>query len=290
MNQTSKSIYFLFTLLSLGMLSSCGGDMGQTGVGAKRSSIKAEFYYKMKARVLAEEDSLYAENSNIFEEGSYDPNHPKDLDKLLIEMGRIYRLDSMMIVKFDIKAPEELAENDPEDTLIVGKETFTRNLHDITESELRSLRYNLAMIGNLKSKKQQNGSCQGIDCPVYAHVSKRDQRLYLYLKGEPLDTFKISTGKQGHLTPNFETQPDGRMFRKYSSHQFPGGNWNGLSNMPYAVFIEGGYAIHGTTIGNIPKLGTTVSQGCIRIHPKNAKIFYNLVHYAGKENTWITVD
>jgi hypothetical protein len=49
-------------------------------------------------------------------------------------------------------------------------------------------------------------------------------------------------------------------------------------NMPFAVFIKGGFAVHGTTggsdWGNISKLGTTpLSHGCVRIHPLNAKAF-----------------
>jgi hypothetical protein len=42
----------------------------------------------------------------------------------------------------------------------------------------------------------------------------------------------------------------GPIFKKYTSKKFSGGNYEGLANMPYAVFIKGGYAIHGTTTGN----------------------------------------
>ena len=63
----------------------------------------------------------------------------------------------------------------------------------------------------------------------------------------------------------------------------------GMGNMPYVVFIRGGYAIHGTTPGNFAKLGTPASHGCIRLHPVNARIFYELVKLTGLADTWITV-
>ena len=59
--------------------------------------------------------------------------------------------------------------------------------------------------------------------------------------------------------------------------------------MPYAVFVKGGYAIHGTTPGNFSKLGRRASHGCIRMPPDNAKIFYELVKKIGLQNTWVTI-
>ena len=105
-----------------------------------------------------------------------------------------------------------------------------------------------------------------------------------------VDTFKVSTGDRKHETPSMDRSPNGPTFQKYTSKKFPGGNYNGMGNMPYAIFIKGGYAIHGTTRGNIPKLGTKASHGCIRLHPDNAKIFFELVRNSGLENTWITIE
>ena len=59
--------------------------------------------------------------------------------------------------------------------------------------------------------------------------------------------------------------------------------------MPYAVFLQGGYAIHGTTMGNFLKLGTKASHGCIRLHPDNAKVFNALVKTVGLQETWISI-
>jgi lipoprotein-anchoring transpeptidase ErfK/SrfK len=59
--------------------------------------------------------------------------------------------------------------------------------------------------------------------------------------------------------------------------------------MPYAVFIKVVYAIHGSTTGNFSKLETRASHGCIRLHPVNAKIFYELVRLIGINNTWVSI-
>ena len=99
----------------------------------------------------------------------------------------------------------------------------------------------------------------------------------------------VSTGINGRNTPNFETHPNGRIYDRYTSKKFPGGDFNGLGNMPYAVFISGGFAIHGTGKGNWPKLGSRASHGCIRLHPDNALIFNRLVRKNGISEVWITV-
>jgi lipoprotein-anchoring transpeptidase ErfK/SrfK len=134
------------------------------------------------------------------------------------------------------------------------------------------------------------GGCYRQSCPVWAHVSKRNQRLYVYINGKKTYEWKVSTGKSGHGTPNFDKNPDGRIYQKYSSGKYPGGDYNGLGNMPYAVFISGGFAIHGTPAGNWKFLGTPASHGCIRVHPSNAQIFNKLVRTYGISNVWISVN
>ncbi len=132
--------------------------------------------------------------------------------------------------------------------------------------------------------------CQRESCMIFARVSKRNQKLYLSVNGVVQDVWAVSTGAIGHRTPDFDTHPSGRIYDRYSSTKYPGGDWKGLGNMPYAVFIRGGFAIHGTPEVNWPKLGERASHGCIRVHPDNAKIFNRLVRANGIAETWITVE
>lgn len=140
--------------------------------------------------------------------------------------------------------------------------------------------------------------CYQRSCKIWLLVDKSRQRAQLHVDGTPIaeGEWKATTGSPGHGTPNFDRSPalPLRIYDKYSSTKFPGGSWNGFGNMPFAVFIKGGFAVHGTTgtakTGNISKLGTVpLSHGCIRIHPDNAKIFNRLVRANGAAQTWITV-
>jgi lipoprotein-anchoring transpeptidase ErfK/SrfK len=135
-----------------------------------------------------------------------------------------------------------------------------------------------------------NSGCYRANCAVWAHVVKSSQAIYIYLNGAYTAGYKVSTGIDGLETPDFDTHPDGRIYDKYTSKKFPEGDYNGLGNMPYAVFISGGFAIHGTTLGNVPKLGRRASHGCIRVHPDVGFYFNRLVRQTGVRNVWITVD
>ena len=128
------------------------------------------------------------------------------------------------------------------------------------------------------------------ECVVFAEIDKSTQLLYLYLFGEFADTFKVSTGMSDEYeTPELALHPEGPLLIKHTSKKFPGGNYKGMGNMPYSVFLTNGYAIHGTTAGNFKKLGSRASHGCIRLHPDNAKFFYALVKIAGLKQTWISI-
>ncbi|MFN7727727.1 MAG: L,D-transpeptidase [Bdellovibrio sp.] len=132
-------------------------------------------------------------------------------------------------------------------------------------------------------------SCYRQGCPVYAYVSLAEQRMYLYLNGQQIDSFLVSSGAPGHSTPSFDRRPNGRIYDRYTSTKYPEGDYRGLGNMPYAVFIEGGFAIHGTTEGNFARLGTRASHGCIRVHPDKGYKFNRLVRQFGISQTWITI-
>lgn len=137
-------------------------------------------------------------------------------------------------------------------------------------------------------------SCYRETCPVYIEVDKSRQRAQLFVDGTPIAAgeWLATTGMKGYETPNFDRslQQPLRAYTKYSSSKYPGGDWNGLGNMPYAVFIKGGFAVHGTPAANIRRLGTVpLSHGCIRVHPNNGKIFNDLVKKHGAAATWVWV-
>ncbi|MCC6138530.1 MAG: L,D-transpeptidase [Bdellovibrionaceae bacterium] len=131
--------------------------------------------------------------------------------------------------------------------------------------------------------------CYRDTCAVWARVSKEKQKMDLFVNGEKHTTWVVSSGAPGNETPQFDRHPDGRIYDAYTSSKYPGGDYMGLGNMPYAVFIKGGFAMHGTPKANWKILGKKASHGCIRLHPENAKIFNRLVREHGIEETWITV-
>ncbi len=277
----------LFVAICVISLISCKeNNNAEKSVSEGSANTTEEYYNKLKTEINGEDDSEF-EGTSVDNKG-YDPTSPEASIKL-VDQGRTYDMDSTIKVRFDARTSEELNGESPMDTIHIGDETFIRDLHNITELDVYNLRHNLDYVRDTKANPSTDGDCSGKDCPVYAHVNKKEQRLYLFLNGEPLDTFKTSTARSGYKTPDFDRKPDGRIYTKYSSHKYHGGNWNGLGNMPYAVFIEGGYAIHGATSGEIHELGNPASHGCIRLHPKNAKLFNKLVKYAGVENTWVHV-
>ena len=57
--------------------------------------------------------------------------------------------------------------------------------------------------------------------------------------------------------------------------------------MPYAIFFNGGYAVHATY--DLKRLGRPASHGCIRLHPKNAAVFFSLAQRYGLRNTKVVI-
>jgi lipoprotein-anchoring transpeptidase ErfK/SrfK len=102
----------------------------------------------------------------------------------------------------------------------------------------------------------------------------------VYKNKKLLYTWKVSTARRGHKTPtgNFKAQIVKKMH--YSSL------YNN-SPMPYTIFYDGNYAIHGT--GQTRKLGRPASHGCVRLHTKNAKKLYKLARKHGRENVSIEI-
>lgn len=131
--------------------------------------------------------------------------------------------------------------------------------------------------------------CSRRSCKVWIVISKASQSAQLYLDGMYRAGWAVSSGLPGFETPDFDRHPNGRIYDRYTSTKYPEGDYAGLGNMPYAVFIQGGFALHGTPQGNWSRLGRKASHGCVRMHPDNARYFNRLVRSVGIRNVWITI-
>jgi len=93
-------------------------------------------------------------------------------------------------------------------------------------------------------------------------------------------SWPVSTARRGFVTPTGSWRPI-RTERMWHSRKYD------MSPMPHSVFFYGGYAIHAT--GYVRSLGRPASHGCVRLHPKNAAIFYALVRARGLGNARVVI-
>lgn len=123
----------------------------------------------------------------------------------------------------------------------------------------------------------------GLTVPASAEVTivinKSTQRLHVLVDGAERYIWKTSTGTGGG--PKNGTYRPERMERTWYSHKY------GMSPMPHSIFFHEGYAIHGTIY--ISRLGKRASHGCVRLHPDNAAILFDLVRGQGMSHTKIVV-
>jgi lipoprotein-anchoring transpeptidase ErfK/SrfK len=114
---------------------------------------------------------------------------------------------------------------------------------------------------------------------IVVTVDKTAQRLTVEVDGFTRYQWPVSTARWGYRTPNGSYRPEW-LARKWFSRQY---DW---SPMPYSIFFDGGYAIHGSY--EISHLGRPASHGCIRLHPENAAVLFALVK-ENMEDTQIVV-
>jgi hypothetical protein len=114
---------------------------------------------------------------------------------------------------------------------------------------------------------------------ILVTVDKSQQQVTVVVDGATRFEWPVSTARIGYRTPNGSYRPE-RLERKWFSRKY---DW---SPMPYSIFFNGGYAIHGSY--EISRLGRPASHGCIRLHPANAAVLFALVQ-ANMQNTQIVV-
>lgn len=232
-----------------------------------------------------------SDSANLLDKAFYNPSDTGI--QFLDSLAHILERDSSMIKAIGVNDSGILTASTEKIVALPANpsDSFSNNIKKINADEIKALKYNLSQLSRQDSaQKTKLANCKQASCRVWMQINKTTQRLYLHIDGKVVDTFKVSTGDNKHETPLFDMRPTGPIFQKYTSKKYPGGNYNGLGNMPYVIFIKGGYGIHGTTRGNIPKLGKKASHGCIRVHPDNGKVLNELVRKAGLQNTWITVE
>ncbi|MCU0825926.1 MAG: L,D-transpeptidase [Tabrizicola sp.] len=115
---------------------------------------------------------------------------------------------------------------------------------------------------------------------VVARVSISQQVMQVFHEGRHLYTWPVSTAKAGKITPTGVFQPE-FLSRNHRSRRYNN------APMPWAIFYDGHYAIHGTD--QIKRLGKPASHGCVRLHPDNAEILFKMVKWEGKENMRVEI-
>ena len=113
---------------------------------------------------------------------------------------------------------------------------------------------------------------------VLAKVDIGDQRMEVYVDGKLRHSWPISSGRRGFETPTGSFRPK-RLEREWFSKQYDD------APMPYSVFYNGGYAIH----GGHRRVGGPASHGCIRLTTNNAATFFNIVSTRGAGSTRIVI-
>lgn len=92
--------------------------------------------------------------------------------------------------------------------------------------------------------------------------------------------WKISTARSGYVTPTGS-------YRAYLASRHHRSRKYDNAPMPYAIFFNGGYAVHATF--DLKRLGRPASHGCIRLHPDNAAVFFSLAQKYGLRNTKVII-
>ena len=115
---------------------------------------------------------------------------------------------------------------------------------------------------------------------IVARVSIANQTMEVYHEGRHLFTWSVSTAKASKVTPTgvYKAEALSRHHRSRLYNNAP---------MPFAIFYDGHYAIHGTD--QIKRLGAPASNGCVRLHPDNAEILFDMVKWEGMENMRVEI-
>ena len=115
---------------------------------------------------------------------------------------------------------------------------------------------------------------------VEARIDLSQQKMRVYQHGQLKYVWPVSTARRGKVTPT------GTWRAKWLSKNHRSSRYNNAP-MPYSIFYSGNFAIHGTN--QIKRLGRPASAGCVRLHPENARILFNMTARAGLKNMKVRI-
>ena len=115
---------------------------------------------------------------------------------------------------------------------------------------------------------------------VRVTVDKSEQLMWVYIDDEKAFQWPVSTAREDKETPTgtFGVQS---LSRDHKSSLYD------MTPMPFSVFYDGHYAIHGTEA--IHQIGTEASAGCVRLIPSDAALLFNMVQIVGQKNVNIEI-
>ncbi|SIQ15918.1 L,D-transpeptidase catalytic domain [Rhizobium sp. RU20A] len=125
-----------------------------------------------------------------------------------------------------------------------------------------------------------SGAVSASAANLVAKISLSSQTMTVTQNGVVTYRWKVSTARKGYVTPQ------GAWKAKWLSRNHRSRKYNNAP-MPYAVFYNGGYAVHATF--DLKRLGRPASHGCVRLHPDHAATFFSLARQNGLANTRIVV-
>jgi endonuclease YncB( thermonuclease family) len=115
---------------------------------------------------------------------------------------------------------------------------------------------------------------------VRAEVYLSTQSMILVHRGRIVGQWPVSTARNGKETPTGVWTAKS-LSRHHRSHRYDN------APMPYSVFYDGDYAVHGTY--QTGRLGRPASAGCVRLGLRHAAALYDLVVKEGLSNTLIVI-
>ena len=115
---------------------------------------------------------------------------------------------------------------------------------------------------------------------LIAQVSLSSQTMIVKENGVVKYRWRVSTGRKGFGTPT------GSWKAKWASRNHRSRKYDNAP-MPYAIFFNGGYAVHATF--DTRRLGRPASHGCVRLHPDNAATFFQMANRNGLSNTKVVI-